>query len=65
MANLTIHLDDEQIQTFQQIARQLGLSVEDLVQLSVGEYVSRNAKFERVAEAVLKKNEELYRRLAQ
>ena len=40
------------------------MSVEDLVRLSVEEKLARDAEFEQMAETVLAKNAELYKRLA-
>jgi hypothetical protein len=65
MANLTIKLEEDQIQQFQEAAQHMGFTVEELVRLSVGEYLSRSSRFEKVVDAVLKKNDDLYRRLAQ
>jgi hypothetical protein len=65
MPTLTIALNDEEMRYLEQTAHQLGLRVEDLVRLGIDEYVARRQRFERAADYVLRKNAELYRRLAQ
>lgn len=65
MTDLTVKLEEEQLEQFQQIAQRMGMKVDELVRLSVGEYVARHRAFESVAQEVLRKNDELYRRLAQ
>lgn len=64
MTTLTIALEEEELQQLQQIARQLGMRVEDLFRLSLGEYIARHQNFVKTVEQVLRKNDELYRRLA-
>ena len=65
MKTLTITLPDQTADRMDEAARRLGLSVEALVQASVEEKLERlDLSFEDAAEHVLKKNAELYRRLA-
>ncbi len=65
MTNITIAVSDERLARLRELASRLGVSPEDLVRLSIDELVGRPPEaFERAAEYVLKKNEELYRRLA-
>ena len=65
MSSITINLADEQLARLQEIAERFGLSAEQLARISIEELLARpDDKFERAADYVLKKNEELYRRLA-
>jgi predicted transcriptional regulator len=65
MSSLTIELDEEQLSKLQSIADRVGVSVETLARSSLEELLARpDDEFERVADYVLNKNEELYRRLA-
>ena len=65
MSSITINLQDEQMERLREIANRLGMSVEDLARLSIEEVLAApDDRFEQAADYVLKKNEELYRRLA-
>ena len=65
MSSITIKLQDEQVVRLQEIASRLGISVEDLARMSLVELLAApDEKFEQAADYVLKKNEDLYRRLA-
>jgi hypothetical protein len=65
MSSITGELEPEQFAKLQSIAERLGVSIESLARSSVEDLLSGpDDKFERAAEYVLKKNEELYRRLA-
>jgi predicted transcriptional regulator len=65
MSSITINLQDEQMVRLQEIANRLGVSVEDLARVSIEELIAApDERFERAADYVLKKNEDLYRRLA-
>jgi predicted transcriptional regulator len=65
MSSITINLQDEQMARLQEIANRLGLSVEDLARGSLEELLAApDERFEKAADYVLKKNEDLYRRLA-
>lgn len=65
MSSITINLQNEQMARLQDIAGRLGISIEDLARMSIEELLSApDEGFERAADYVLKKNEELYRRLA-
>lgn len=65
MSSITINLQEETLFRLQEVASRYGVTVEDLARLSIEELlVVRDDKFEQAAEYVLKKNEELYRRLA-
>jgi predicted transcriptional regulator len=65
MSSITIEVDQEQLARLQSIAERVGVSVETLARSSLEELLARpDDEFERAADYVLKKNEELYRRLA-
>ena len=63
MKTFTFQLPDKTAAEVDQAARRLGLSIEDLLRRSVEEKLER-LSFEEAAEYVLKKNADLYRRLA-
>lgn len=65
MSSITINLQDEQMIRLQEIASHLGISVEDLARTSIVELLAApDERFEQATDYVLKKNEDLYRRLA-
>ena len=65
MSSITINLQDEQIVRLHEIANRLGISIEDLARVGIEELLTApDERFEQVADYVLKKNEDLYRRLA-
>jgi hypothetical protein len=65
MATITIGLPDERALRLKEMAARFGISPEELVRVSVEELLARpDEEFERVMDYVLKKNAELYRRLA-
>jgi hypothetical protein len=65
MSSITINLQAEQMARLQDIANRLGISIEDLARVSIEELLAApDERFEQAANYVLKKNEELYRRLA-
>jgi antitoxin FitA len=65
MASITIDLSDSHLQTLQELARVHGVSVEALLRVSIEDWLSSSeSNFTQAAEYVLKKNAELYRRLA-
>jgi FtsZ-binding cell division protein ZapB len=61
---LEVHLPDEVASRLERAAIDRGVSVEQLVQMSVEEKIERDAQFETAASQVLEKNAELYRRLS-
>jgi antitoxin FitA len=64
-STLTIHLPEHQLNRLQEIAARFGVSAEDLARISIEEMLTQpDEKFERAADHVLKKNDDLYRRLA-
>lgn len=65
MSSITINLPEEHHTRLQEIAERLGISLEDLTRMSIEELLAwPDVNFENAADRVLKKNEELYRRLA-
>ena len=64
MKILELQVSDDVASKIEAAADKRGVSVEDLVRLSVEEKLARDAEFERAAETVLAKNAELYKRLA-
>ncbi len=65
MSSLTVELTDERMRELEAVAQRLGVAPEDLVRVSIDDLLSRpDEEFVRVAGYALKKNAELYRRLA-
>ena len=65
MSTISIELTDARMQELQAVAQRLGVSLEDLVRVSIDDLLSRpDAEFMSIAEHLLHKNAELYRRLA-
>lgn len=62
---LTIDLSPTQAERLRQEAERLGLTPEELARAAISDLLATPAEdFKRAADLVLKKNEELYRRLA-
>jgi len=65
MKTLTIQLSDETADRLEALAEQLGMSLEEVAQLSLDDQIKRlDREYEEAAEEVLSKNAELYRRLS-
>jgi predicted DNA-binding protein len=64
MSDITISLPEDRMSKLKQIAAGLGTTPEELVRASVEDLLGRPEDFQRAVDYVLKKNEELYRRLA-
>jgi hypothetical protein len=65
MASITLDLSDSQLQTLQDLARVNGISPEILLKAGLDEWLnSQKGEFMSAADYVLKKNAELYQRLA-
>ena len=65
MASITINIPDEQLQRLQQLAEEIHISPEDLLRANIEDWLTGpNKEFAQAASYVLKKNAELYRRLA-
>jgi len=65
MSTITIQLSDERLLRLQELAKEAKIAPEELIRASVEEWLSRPKEdFARAANYVLRKNAELYRRLA-
>ena len=65
MASITISLVEEGLQRLKAIAKEAGVSPEELARASLEEWLSRpRDDFKQAASYVLNKNVDLYRRLA-
>ena len=65
MSTITIAIPDDRMAKLQEAAARFGISPEELVRVSVEEFLAQpDEKFERAISYVLEKNAELYRRLA-
>ncbi|MDT5120646.1 MAG: hypothetical protein QOC96_128 [Acidobacteriota bacterium] len=65
MSSITVNLPDEHLLKLKEIAARLKVSPEDLARMSIEELIAQPEEiFEHAADYVLKKNAELYRRLA-
>jgi antitoxin FitA len=65
MTTITIELPKERLQKLQEMALKFGVSMEELVRVSVEDMLTQpEEQFRKAALYVLKKNSELYRRLA-
>ena len=66
MGTITIMLPDERLSKLEDRAADLGISIEELVRLSVDELLAKpDDAFEQAISQVLEKNRDLYVRLAQ
>ena len=65
MTTITIELPSERLQKLQEMALKFGVSMEELVRVSVEDMLTQpEEQFRKAAQYVLKKNAELYKRLA-
>lgn len=65
MKTLTIQLSDETADRLEALADQLGMSLEEVAQVSIDDQLKRlDREYEEAAEEVLAKSAELYRRLS-
>jgi len=65
VASITVEIPDAQLQKLQQLAQENGISLEDLLRVSIDEWLNHpKSEFIQASSYVLKKNAELYRRLA-
>jgi len=65
MTTITIALSEERAKRLQELASRLQIAPEELVRVSVEELLARpDEQFQQALDRVLKKNAELYRRLA-
>ncbi|MDF5712950.1 MAG: DNA-binding protein [Rhizonema sp. NSF051] len=65
MAVITINITEQQLQKLQELAQKLGISTEELLSASLEDLLNSPKKdFKDAASYVLRKNAELYHRLA-
>ncbi len=65
MAAITINITDHQLQKLQELAQKLGISTEELLSASLEDLLNYpESEFNQAASYVLRKNAELYQRLA-
>lgn len=65
MTMITIELPNERLQRLEEMALKLGVSMEDLIRISVEDMLTQqDEQFQKIATYLLKKNSELYKRLA-
>ena len=65
MASITISLPEELLRRLEQTTQRLEIAPEELVRASIEDLLAQpDVEFNRAVEYVLKKNAELYRRLA-
>jgi len=65
MSNITVSLPEDKLLKLQEFAARLAISPEELARIGVEELLALpDDEFRRVMDYVLKKNAELYRRLA-
>lgn len=65
VASITIDISEQQFQKMQEIAQELGISLEEFLRISISEWLNHpQADFTQAARHVLQKNAELYQRLA-
>jgi len=64
MKTLEIHVPDDVADRLEQSAQGKGVSLDELVRVSLEEKLARDEQFEAAARYVLTKNSELYERLS-
>ena len=65
MSSITVAVTDEQMAKLNELAKRFGVSPEDLLRLRIDEMLSdHDEKFYDAAARALRKNADLYRRLA-
>ena len=65
MTTITISIPDGHLRRLQEIADRFGIPIEQLVRFGIEQLLSQpDETFQNAADYVLKKNAELYRRLA-
>lgn len=64
MKTLELQVPDDLANRAEAVAGKRGLTVEELLRLSLDEKLARDAELEETVDAVLADNAELYRRLA-
>lgn len=65
VASITINISDQQFDKMQELAQELGISLEEFIRIRIDEWLTYpQADFTSAASYVLQKNSELYQRLA-
>ena len=65
MVTITIELTQENVQRLKEMSSKFGISMEELARVGVEDMLSRpDEQFQKAMHYVLKKNAELYKRLA-
>jgi predicted transcriptional regulator len=65
MTTITVPLSDDRLERLKELAQQAGISPEELARAGLEEWLARPREdFQQAADYVLRKNAELYRRLA-
>ena len=65
MVTITVTLSEDRLQKLKDLAAQFRIAPEELLRVSVEELIARpQADFQKAIDYVLKKNKELYKRLA-
>ncbi|WP_028325902.1 ribbon-helix-helix protein, CopG family [Desulfatirhabdium butyrativorans] len=64
MSNITISLPEDSLLKLKEMAAGLGTTPEELLRASIEDILGRPEEFQETLDYVLRKNEELYRRLA-
>ncbi len=64
MKTLEVTFADDLVAQLEEVARERGISLEELVRVSTIEKLERDAQFEAAADYVVTKNEKLYERLS-
>ncbi len=65
MNTITISLSNDDLAKLRELASRLGINPEELARMSIEELLTQpEGEFQRAVDFVLKKNAELYRRLA-
>lgn len=65
MVTLTFEVPEEQAERLEAAARKDGVPLDELLRKLMDEHLDKKESFSAIKEYVLKKNAELYRRLAQ
>ncbi|MEX2216495.1 MAG: hypothetical protein WD768_20450 [Phycisphaeraceae bacterium] len=61
---IVIDLNEEQLKAVRDRAKQFNMTMEEYACLAIREYLKSDVDFDRIADRVIERNSELYRRLA-
>ena len=65
MVTITVTLSEDRLQKLEELAAQFHIAPEELVRVSVEELIARpQPDFQKALDYILRKNKELYKRLA-